>query len=77
MCGSEKATFSNEKEAHTMDFYRVLEDYSLEAFLDYEKSASMHFPIIDDTGTLMLICCFTIQNGVHYGKGKSVSVRYE
>ena len=38
-----------------MDFYRVLEDYSVEALLNYEDSASEYFPIIDDNGILAFL----------------------
>lgn len=55
MCGSEKATFSNEKETHTMDYYKVLEDYSVEFFSGYRESMNLFHPVIDDRGILMFM----------------------
>lgn len=55
MCGSENATFSNEKETHTMDYYKVLEDYSVESFPNYRETAKVYHPIIDDRGNLMFL----------------------
>lgn len=55
MCGSENATFSNEKETHTMDYYKVLEDYSVESFSNYGETADVYYPIIDDRGNLMFL----------------------
>lgn len=55
MCGSENATFSNEKETHTMGYYKVLEDYSVEFFPNYGDTAKEYSPIIDDRGNLMFL----------------------
>ena len=51
MCVSEKVTFSNEKEAHTMTNFRVLEDYSVSPISGDYTDEKWEY-VIDDSGTL-------------------------
>lgn len=38
-----------------MDYYKVLEDYSVESFPNYRETAKVYHPIIDDRGNLMFL----------------------
>ena len=38
-----------------MDYYKVLEDYSVESFPNYRETAKAYHPIIDDRGNLMFL----------------------
>ena len=50
MCSSEKVTFSNEKEAHTMSWFQVSEDYKVSSCGEKEFPEIGWAPIIDDNG---------------------------